>query len=303
MTPLPLPFLPFPPKAARASTVPALDGVWSSLTGAPPDLYFPAEAFEGEFDAVSELVSAEAPLGEGVLSRESLAGLRRAREEDLGRPLRYRIRFMRPPPGNPATPPGAVVFDRAFNLLSLLAATSPAAVRGAFVEWDASDPNLLTLKFRGTGGGAGGEGGTGEREGETRGRTRGSVRLKVTKRSEEAVSRDRIDTSEFVQTVFLNDNGESNGVPRTKATQVFSKWRWRRDDNEGGGGNGDAATSSSLAAAAAAKENRKPTVIATQVVSEFLGEPEPGNERSFISVSGRPVAVFTYRLALTRVPV
>ena len=112
---LSLSLLPVPP--AAASTVPALDGVWFSLTGAPPDLYFPASSFLGEFEAVSTLVSAEAPLGEEALPPASLAGLRRAREEDLNKPLRYRTRFIRAPEGNPATPPNACVFDRAYNTL------------------------------------------------------------------------------------------------------------------------------------------------------------------------------------------
>ena len=105
------------PSPALASTVPALDGVWFTLTGAPPDLYFPASSFLGEFEAVSTLISAEAPLGEDALPAASLAGLHRARSEDLDRPLVYRTRFIPAPAGNPATPPDACVFDRSFNTL------------------------------------------------------------------------------------------------------------------------------------------------------------------------------------------
>ena len=41
-------------------------------------------------------------------------------------------------------------------------------------------------------------------------------------------------------------------------------------------------------------------VVATQVVSEFLSV-EAGGERAYLESAGRPVAVYTYRLALTRV--
>lgn len=312
--------LPSPPPA-HASTVPALDGVWSSLTGAPPDLFFPAASFLGEFDAVSTLVSAEAPLGEAVLPPASLAGLRRAREEDLNRPLRYRTRFIEAPRGNPAAPPGAVVFDRAFNTLSLLKATSPEAARGARVEWNVEDPNQLTLKFD-----AEEQEEEEEEEEEARGNggvpprrrrrsRRGAVRIRVTKRSEQTVADDRIDTSEFVQTIFLNDGtgeggigggggggggvgGTGGGVPRVKGSQVFSKWRWRaaappeQDGGGGGGGGGDGEGRDGVVGG--------PTVVATQVVSEFLSV-EAGGERAYLESAGKPVAVYTYRLALTRV--
>jgi hypothetical protein len=293
---IPLLSLAPPPRQALASKVPALDGVWSSLTGAPPDLFFPAASFLGEFDAVSTLISAEAPLGEEILPPASLAGLRRAREQDLNQPLRYRTRFIKAPAGNPATPSDAVVFDRAFNTISLLKATSPEAARGARIEWDVDDPNLLTLQFDAEEEEelpANGGNGRGEdflapprRKRTTR---RGAVRIRVTKRSEQTVADDRIDTSEFVQTIFLNDGssggGSGGGVPRVKGSQVFSKWRWRALDAEEG---------------KAGQQQQQPTVVATQVVSEFLSV-EAGGERAYLESAGKPVAVYTYRLALTRV--
>jgi hypothetical protein len=197
--------------------------------------------------------------------------------------LRYRTRFVPAPAGNPATPPDACVFDRAFNTLSLLRATSPGSARGARAEWDVADPNLLTLKFDAVAEGGEGEKDEGGEEERRRAaaaaRRRGAVRVRVTKRSERAVAADRLDTSEFVQTIFLNDGESENGggVPRVKASQVFSKWRWRAEG-----------------------ESEGPTVVATQVVSEFLSV-EAGGERAYLESAGRPVAVYTYRLALTRV--
>jgi len=287
-----------PAPSAVASTVPALDGVWFSVTGAPPDLYFPASSFLGEFEAVSTLVSAEAPLGEGALAPASLAGLRRAREEDLNRPLRYVTRFVPAPEGNPVTPPNACVFDRAYNTLSLLRATSPQAARGAKIEWDVNDPNLLSLKFDAEEA----EEGEAEEEGQPRRRRRqrrSSVRIRVTKRSEKAVAADRLDTSEFTQMIFLNDGESESGVPRVKASQVFSKWRWRAAaEDEGGSGSGSVVV---VGGGRGGGESRgQPTVVATQVVSEFLSV-EAGGERAYLESAGRPVAVYTYRLALTRV--
>lgn len=162
------------------------------------------------------------------------------------------------------------------------------------MEWNVADPNLLSLKFdaeegeeageerRGSeGGGGAAPPGTPRR----RAARRGAVRIRVTKRSEKAVAEDRLDTSEFSQMIFLNDNdgGENGGVPRVKGSQVFSKWKWRSADESGSGGGA-----------------RGPTVVATQVVSEFLSV-EAGGERAYLESGGRPIAVYTYRLALTRV--
>ena len=70
-----------------------------------------------------------------------------------------------------------------------------------------------------------------------------------------------------------------------KGSQVFTKYRWRAAPDEREGGDGG---------------SRAPTVVATQVVSEFLSV-EAGAERAYLESAGRPVAVYTYRLALTRV--
>ena len=107
---------------------------------------------------------------------------------------------------------------------------------------------------------------------------------------------DRLDTSEFVQTIFLNDGNSGDGVggggvPRVKGSQVFSKWRWRAQEGEEEEG-GESSNSSN--------SSKQPTVVATQVVSEFLSV-EAGMERAYLESAGKPVAVYTYRVALTRV--
>ena len=140
------------------------------------------------------------------------------------------------------------------------------------------------------------------------------MRVRVTRRSAVRVAADRLDTSEFVQQVYEASGG---GVPRVrrglavsgagrggrarppsprpprprpptapahrslpplsqvKASQVFSKWRWRDRPAAGGG----------------------PTVVATQVVSEYL-TPYDGDAR-YAAAMGRPTAVYTYKVALT----
>ena len=193
------------------------------------------------------------------------------------------------PPGGPAW----WVLDRAFNSASLLAATAGglAGLTASDVAWDPNDPNDLRLVLPGG---------------------QGTVSLRVTKRSEAPgpPGSRRLETSEFTRQVFegglgaagAEGGGEGGGAsasaaaparanpPRVTASQCFSKWHWREvadavgADVEGAPG---------------------PTIIATQVVSSFLTPDDPGGitPASLAAGGGRPVAVYTYRLALTPVGV
>jgi hypothetical protein len=67
----------------------------------------------------------------------------------------------------------------------------------------------------------------------------------------------------------------SSGVPRLKASQCFTKYKWRP-----------------LEAAAAAGG---PAIVATQVVSDYL-TPYDG-EQLYIQAMNKPVATYLYRMA------
>jgi hypothetical protein len=200
------------PPAARASKVPALDGAWQTLTGAPADLYFPADAFAGAFRAASTLVDAAAPAGEDALP-DGGAQLARARADDLGRRVEYAARWIFPPRERAAGGAGVVVLDRAFNTAALLAATTPdLAVDAIDVVWDAADPNDLQLAM------AGG----------------GTARVKVTRRSLTRTGPTSLETSEY-SLVTLDGARGQGGRAKVKGSQVFSKWRWRGEEAAGGG--------------------------------------------------------------------
>lgn len=260
------PILTLHPRPAAASKLPAAaDAAWAAVTGAPPDLFFPS-AFLGTFDAASTLVSADAPLGEGALPPGSAAALARARAEDLGKTLMYRARWIRAP--RPPTADGEwAILDRAFNAAALLSATLGVDISPGDVAWEPTDPNDVRLALPGRGG--------------------MSVFLRVTKRSEELVAPDRLTTSEFVRQEVSSGTGgpETEGgparPPRVTASQCFSKWHWR-DVGQAGGG---------------------PSIIATQVVSSFLTPDDPGGPAAMAAAGGKPVVVYTYRLALTPVQV
>lgn len=229
-----------------------VDAVWQNITGAPPDLYFPGGVFGGGFIAESTLISADAPRGEDALPPASAAALARARENDLGRAIVYRARFVRAP--GPAGDRGAVILDRAYNTANLLAATPGGAAPDA-VDWNPADPNDLAMRF--------GRGGL-------------TARVRVTRRSQtDGATPASTETSEFSQITLA----AGDAPPRVKASRVFTKWKWRGVEDAGGG----------------------PTIVATQVVDEFLtpfdggGGGAPGD-----AVFGSGAVVrYTYRLALT----
>ena len=296
--------------AGASKLPPAVDAAWAAVTGAPPDLFFPP-AFAGTFTARSTLVSAEAPQGEAALPPAGAAALARARAEDLGVTLSYRARWIpapRPPAGDsgggggggaPPSPSSSwVILDRAFNTASLLSATAGlAGLSSSDVAWDPADPNDLRLALPGG---------------------RGVVSLRVTKRSEQPgpPGSRRLETAEFTRQVFEGAQvsagalgGEAGGgppssppppggppratPPRVTASQCFSKWHWR-DVADAVGADVEGASG--------------PTIIATQVVSSYLTPDDPGGIAAASVAAagggaGRPVAVYTYRLALTPVVV
>ncbi len=71
----------------------------------------------------------------------------------------------------------------------------------------------------------------------------------------------------------------SSGTPRLKASQCFTKYKWRP-----------------LEQAAAAGG---PAIVATQVVSDYL-TPYDGEER-YLRAMNKPVATYLYRMAFRKV--
>jgi hypothetical protein len=315
-----------PPNPAQASKLPAAaDRAWQAVTGAPPDLAFP-EFFLGTWRAQSSLVGLDLPLGDELLGASDSPlreAVERARREELGKGAReFRVRFVR-------NARGFVVFDRAFNLAALAASyggggggggaggggggnanaatTTPAAASGAAagadtsaaqiqslmrrIEWNLDDPNVLVVRPGGGGGGGGGGGTSGG----------GGIRTRVTRRSEtpappseagngagdDDVAPRAFETSEFMEQVFEGAGalgaGGTLAPPRVKASQVFVKWRWRTERE---------------AAGKAAAGGQPTLVVATQVVSDYL-TPYDG-DRDFLRAGNRPVATYTYRLAMVR---
>ncbi|EFJ51227.1 hypothetical protein VOLCADRAFT_103598 [Volvox carteri f. nagariensis] len=228
---------------ASASKLPFLDAGWEALGGGPADLVFPEE-FLGAWEVTSVLTRVDTPLGEEAVP--NLAAVRRAQREDLDRRTSYQVAFVR-------NGTGRVVYDRRFNTASMLSMYYDKTM--SFLErisWDINDPNVLILSMPGM-----------------------SVRTRVTRRSEEFPQTDRIETSEYVESVY--DTGDG-GAPRIKASQCFTKYKWR--------------------SAEAALRDQGPTIVATQVVSDFL-TPYDG-EQQYLKAMNKPYAQYTYRMAFRR---
>jgi hypothetical protein len=232
-------------RPAAASKLPeAADRAWSALGGGPADLVFD-ESFLGEWEVTSLLASVERPLG--AVAGPNGAAAARAEAEDLNRALKYKAAWMR-------NARGEVVPDRRYNTASLLAAYMPgtsAAELAAGVDWDVDDPNRLELRVPGG--------------------ARASTR--VTRRGAESPAAATLWTSEFFQQTF-----DAPGRPgtRVKASQCFTKYRWRPAAAAAGG----------------------PEVVATQVVSDYAAPADVG---AVVQARGQPVVVMTYWMAFTRV--
>lgn len=237
---IPLPFV--VPAAANASQLgQVVDQGWEKLGGGPSDLTFPL-TFKGIWEVRATLVNIELPLGmEMVLSP---AVVQRAQAEDLNQPKQYQVSFR-------ANSRGEVVPDRSFNTASLLSMylRSSREELQQGIQWNLNNPNELTLKL-----------------------PQMDIVTRVTKRSEEIVADNRLQTSEYVyQLIERMDTTK----PTVKASRCFTKYLWREEDIEG-----------------------QPQIVATQVVSDYI-TPED-NPRMAIEAAGKPSVVYTYKLAFTR---
>jgi hypothetical protein len=226
-----------PCQRASASMLPAAaDRAWEAFGGGPSDLVYPS-AWEGVWYVDSVLVNVGLPQGPDAV--DDMAVIRRAQEQDQDRVVSYQTAFLR-------NNRDQVVCDRRFTTASLMhtygfGETIDVA---SGIAWEPENPNSLDMTLQ------------------------NGFRLssRVTRRSENDVGDNRLETSEFFQQVI-----ESPGRPaaKVKASQTFTKYLWRSSQEAGNG----------------------PEIVATQVVSDYdLGG----------SSASTPTVVYTYRLAMYR---
>lgn len=100
------------------------------------------------------------------------------------------------------------------------------------------------------------------------------VSQRITRRSEEWPNgSDRLSTSEYFQQVLqFPDRPE----PKVKASQAFTKYHWRSPEMAAGG----------------------PEIVATQVVSDFLGPYDSAT--LLMKANGKAVTVYNYKLTFAR---
>lgn len=230
-------------KATASKLGSTVDNFWQGIGGGPPDLFFP-DVFEGTWDVVSTLVKMETPLGPEFVP--DIKGTNRAKSE-LGMPMGYSVRFFRGSSGK-------VILDRQFNTSSLLEMyNGPGRGMRDSINWDPNDPNILKVSLPGN----------------------GSALTRVTRRSENILGPDKLETSEYSQQVFSSPN---NNIPRLTASQCFTKYKWRSEE--------------------VASKDGGSVIVATQVVSNYLTVAD--GEQRMIEAMGSPISILTYRLAFTR---
>jgi len=231
------------PKPSHASVVgPTGDRVWEALGGGPADLYFPEE-FLGVWEVSSTLTQLDVPLGEDFVP--DMRVVERARREDYGKEEQYKCSFTR----NGA---GKVVMDRKFNTLELLELYMGEGTNMEDrITWDINNPNDMRISL---------PGGT-------------SIETRTTRRSQtDKLSESRTETSEFFRQAFDTSESASDKV---KASQCFTKYKWRGRESAAGG----------------------PVIVATQVVSDYL-TPYNGEEK-MIQAMNKPVVIYIYKMAFT----
>jgi hypothetical protein len=154
-----------------------------------------------------------------------------------------------------------VILDRAWNTEKLAEYTMNVKNGSVFtsIDWNLDDPNVMKCSLA---------------DGKT-------IYFKVTARSEtEDDSRKRrFETSELAEVVF-NDYEGSGTDPNVKRTRTYTKWLWRDEKDAQAG---------------------QPLIVCTQIVLDYLTPFSSGNgnaDETFIRVAGKPVTVYTYKLAM-----
>ncbi|DBA87727.1 TPA: hypothetical protein ACH3X1_004729 [Trebouxia sp. C0004] len=165
---------------AKASLLPeAIDNAWSSIGGGPSDLTFP-ELFLGTWKVQTTLVKVDTPLGPDFVP--DLKVVERAQKEDLQQPQKYLVSFMH-------NNRGQVVIDRRFNTSQLVSLYLDKPVPEDVITWNPDNPNQLRMALPGS----------------------MTINTRVTRRSQETPTPDKISTSEYFQQIF-----ETPGRPQAK---------------------------------------------------------------------------------------
>ncbi|KAK9812762.1 hypothetical protein WJX72_003291 [[Myrmecia] bisecta] len=230
---------------AEASALPSVvDKAWQVMGGGPPDLFFP-DQWLGVWRVESTLIKVETPLGPDFIP--DLRVVERAKREDLNKPLRYEVAFIR-------NRQGKIITDRRFNTNKLLDVYMGAERAGHDnIKWDPNNPNSLSLLLPGG----------------------MNILTRVTRRSEDPVAADRLDTSEYFEQVF---DTPGRAEPRVKASQCYTKYKWR-DERQ-------------------AAVDGGPAIVATQVISDYLTAYD--GEMRLLQAQNKPVVVYTYRMTFRR---
>jgi len=238
---------------AIASKLPGFaDRAWESLGGGPADLVYP-EPLLGKWDVISVLTKVETPMGEEVVPDMNIVN--RAKAEDLNRKVQYQAAFIR-------NSKGEVICDRAFNVASLLSYyyNRPVSDYLSRTNWNPDDPNVLTLNL---------QGGL-------------AVRMRVTRRAESFPDPSRVETSEYFEQVYDTSNAPQPQGPagvKVKASQCFTKYKWRKDTDTAPG---------------------QPSIVATQVVSDYLTPENTTDAGLLLQTMNNPIVIYTYKMAFTR---
>ncbi|DBA87726.1 hypothetical protein WJX77_012066 [Trebouxia sp. C0004] len=229
---------------AKASLLPeAIDNAWSSIGGGPSDLTFP-ELFLGTWKVQTTLVKVDTPLGPDFVP--DLKVVERAQKEDLQQPQKYLVSFMH-------NNRGQVVIDRRFNTSQLVSLYLDKPVPEDVITWNPDNPNQLRMALPGS----------------------MTINTRVTRRSQETPTPDKISTSEYFQQIF-----ETPGRPqaKVKASQCYTKYKFRSLE--------------------AADRQAGPAIVATQVISDYLTAYD--GELQLIKAQNRPVVVYTYSMVFIK---
>ncbi|KAA6425870.1 MAG: hypothetical protein FRX49_04245 [Trebouxia sp. A1-2] len=229
---------------AKASLFPeAVDNAWSSIGGGPSDLTFP-ELFLGTWKVQTTLVKVDTPLGPDFVP--DLKVVERAQKEDLQHPQKYLVSFMH-------NNRGQVITDRRFNTSQLVSLYLDKPVPEDVITWNPDNPNQLRMALPGS----------------------MTINTRVTRRSQETPTLDKINTSEYFQQIF-----ETPGRPqaKVKASQCYTKYKFRSQE--------------------AADRQAGPAIVATQVISDYLTAYD--GELRLIKAQNRPVVVYTYSMVFIK---